>query len=72
MRGRWWRPKPRQTSREPYEAIWRQRRVASPRVEQRCAAGCHRDDLYWVVAGAALEGSMICRACGTVYRMEEL
>lgn len=69
------------TSREAYEEIWARRRARGietpPRIvvdplddEDPCTDGCHPDHLYRVVSGAALEGSLICRECGTVYRRD--
>lgn len=45
-------------------------RFPLPNPADQCAAGCRPDMLYRVVAGPALAGSLICRACGSVYRKE--
>jgi hypothetical protein len=79
---RWWRPRPKPlTNREMADEVGRRRAargitrpnpvVADPLDEpEACADGCHPGNLFRVMAGPALLGSLICCECGSVYRKE--
>lgn len=77
---RWARPKPVLTGAELIDELAKRRAARGappPRIyadpldeTDVCAAGCHPDHLYRVVQGPALVGSMICKECGNVYRLE--